>query len=255
MKVLYFSSTGNCIYVAKSLGSEALSIPELMKSGQLEIEDEIVGIVTPVYYGDLPQMVQKFIAKATIRTEYLFAIITYGSNPTSALKMAERRLRDAGLAPAYIGKVLMVDNYLDLFEIGAELEKKSPVEIDRQIGAVKADIENRKQQAVPSSLAVSIIGPAMRFYGRKRFAKPTAQSFTVSDDCIHCGICAKVCPADNITVDGGKPIFSDHCEICYACAHNCPKAAIHVPKEKSGLRFRNEHVKLAEIIAANNTGR
>ena len=146
-------------------------------------------------------------------------------------------------------------DYLDLFEIGAELEKKSPVEIDRQIGAVKADIENRKQQAVPSSLAVSIIGPAMRFYGRKRFAKPTAQSFTVSDDCIHCGICAKVCPADNITVDGGKPIFSDHCEICYACAHNCPKAAIHVPKEKSGLRFRNEHVKLAEIIAANNTGR
>ena len=40
MKVLYFTATGNCLYVAKQLGGELLSIPQLMKSGTFGIEDE-----------------------------------------------------------------------------------------------------------------------------------------------------------------------------------------------------------------------
>ena len=30
--------------------------------------------------------------------------------------------------------------------------------------------------------------------------KETALSYTVNDDCTRCGICAKVCPANNIRV-------------------------------------------------------
>ena len=67
---------------------------------------------------------------------------------------------------------------------------------------------------------------------------------------MRCGICAKVCPADNIEV-GDEVVFLDRCEACYACIQNCPQGALHLPTEKSPVRFRNEHVKLAEIIAAN----
>ena len=49
MKTLYFSSTGNCLYVAKCLGGECLSIPKLIKQGIYEIKDDVVGIVFPVY--------------------------------------------------------------------------------------------------------------------------------------------------------------------------------------------------------------
>ncbi len=38
MKTLYFSSTGNCLYVAKCLGGECLSIPKLIKRGIYEIK-------------------------------------------------------------------------------------------------------------------------------------------------------------------------------------------------------------------------
>lgn len=38
MKTLYFSSTGNCLYVAKCLGGECLSIPKLIKQGTYEIK-------------------------------------------------------------------------------------------------------------------------------------------------------------------------------------------------------------------------
>ena len=56
---------------------------------------------------------------------------------------------------------------------------------------------------------------------------------------------------DNITVDDDGVAFSDQCEVCYACLHNCPQNAIHMPVEASTARFRNEHVTLSDIIAAN----
>ena len=49
MKVLYFTGTGNSLYVAKRIGGELLSIPKLMKEEQFIIEDDIVGIICPVY--------------------------------------------------------------------------------------------------------------------------------------------------------------------------------------------------------------
>ncbi|MBO6040600.1 MAG: 4Fe-4S binding protein, partial [Oscillospiraceae bacterium] len=69
--------------------------------------------------------------------------------------------------------------------------------------------------------------------------------------CIRCGICARVCPANNITVSEEGVRFSDHCEVCYACLNNCPQNAIHLRREANTVRFRNEHVTLQEIIAAN----
>mgnify|MGYP006935980735 CR=1 FL=1 len=49
MKVCYFTATGNCLYVAKRIGSEALSIPQLMKQDRIELTDDAVGILCPVY--------------------------------------------------------------------------------------------------------------------------------------------------------------------------------------------------------------
>jgi len=44
--------------------------------------------------------------------------------------------------------------------------------------------------------------------------------------------------------------------VCYFtasgnCLYNCPQKAIHLKKEASEARFRNENVSLADIIAAN----
>ena len=46
MKVCYFTATGNCLYVAKRLGGELLSIPRLMRKGKIGIEDDAVGMVS-----------------------------------------------------------------------------------------------------------------------------------------------------------------------------------------------------------------
>lgn len=81
--------------------------------------------------------------------------------------------------------------------------------------------------------------------------KDTALGYMVNDKCVRCGVCAKVCPANNITVTETGVKFSDRCEVCYACLHNCPQNAIHLTKEANTVRFRNEHITLADIIKAN----
>ena len=87
--------------------------------------------------------------------------------------------------------------------------------------------------------------------GKALIDKNAAKKYIIDDSCILCGTCAKVCPANNIKVTD-KVIFGSNCEVCYSCIHNCPKRAIHLKNEKSVVRFRNEHIKLNEIIEANN---
>ena len=40
MKTLYYTSTGNNLYIAKQLGGELISIPQLMKKNEFDIEDD-----------------------------------------------------------------------------------------------------------------------------------------------------------------------------------------------------------------------
>ena len=55
MKTCYFTATGNSLYVARRIGGEALSIPKLMREDKIEIEDDVVGIVCPIYGGQMPR--------------------------------------------------------------------------------------------------------------------------------------------------------------------------------------------------------
>ena len=253
MKTLYFSATENSLYVAKRLGGELLSILALMKQGVHRVDDDAVGIVCPIYEGDVPKMVRSFIEQTEIHAGYFFIVCTYGFNATSGPIMAAKRLAAAGRVPDYVNKILMVDNFLPGFEIGAELKKEPGKQIDSHLDSIAADIKARQKKTIKNDLSSLVAGPMLRAFSKKGLSGDAAKHYLVNDNCVHCGICAKVCPADNITVSGSKPQFADRCEVCYACAHNCPKNAIHVPHERSAARFRNANITLPELIAANNT--
>lgn len=61
--VFYFTSTGNCLYVAREFDTKAKSIPQ-EKLGQ-KYQDESIGVVCPVYWNDVPPIVAEFLRKAT----------------------------------------------------------------------------------------------------------------------------------------------------------------------------------------------
>ena len=87
--LFYFTATGNCLYVARKLENQILSIPQELKKENLHYKDEKIGIVTPVYAGELPQIVRKFIEQAHFDTDYFYMILTYGKSDSVATIWSE----------------------------------------------------------------------------------------------------------------------------------------------------------------------
>lgn len=93
MTVLYFSSTGNCLYVAKEIGGEKYMIPKLISEGKYKIKDEAVGIVVPVYGLCVPPFIMNFIESLEVECDYWFAITTYGFSQVQFVGSLKRRER------------------------------------------------------------------------------------------------------------------------------------------------------------------
>ena len=223
-----------------------------MRQETISIEDEAIGIVCPVYNVEFPMMVREFIRRADIHTDYFFVVFTYGEGIGEAFAHAKLAAEGAGLSLSYVNAIQMVDNFIPYFDMQEQIERLPEKNVEGQIEKLLADIAARKKvRATIMEETKAMMRQYHQTLAETWLRKDTALSYTVNDSCIHCGICARSCPANNITVSKDGVKFADHCEVCYACLHNCPKHAIHMPLEKGTTQFRNEHVTLDDIIESN----
>ena len=56
--VFYFTGTGNSLYVAKQVEENPISTPQVMGKSRLDFTAERIGIVTPIYGHEMPEMVK-----------------------------------------------------------------------------------------------------------------------------------------------------------------------------------------------------
>ncbi|MFZ5967413.1 MAG: EFR1 family ferrodoxin [Bacillota bacterium] len=247
MKIFYFTGTGNNLYVAKRIGCEYYSIPKLLKEGRFEFEDEKIGIVFPVYFLSVPKIVEEFLNKVKLKSKYIFAVATYGGFSGAATRHLLEIGKRNGIEFSYINEILMVDNYLPMYDINEELKKEPKKKIEENLAQIIKDIEAEKKYINKRSAVMKII----RFLAQSQNKGQFEKNFYVENNCNGCSVCEKVCPVDNIKVDE-KPIFKNNCQTCLACIHLCPQNAIRLKKEKSKARFMNKNVSLKEIIEAND---
>lgn len=251
MKILYFTGTGNCLSVAKRFDAERLSVPQMIKNNIYQIEDDVVGIIYPVYAISIPDIVREYLSKCKIKANYVFVIATYGFTDCGSLHEMKKLLEANGNKADYYNSLLMVDNYLPFFDIETQLAKLKEKNIENNLNKiveeVNAKIKKEENCGWLNNLASSIGHNVV-----KQIEKHTPKMFYVNEECISCGVCKKICPVSNITQEEkGKPIFGNNCESCLACIHNCPQNAIQIKTQRSAKRFRNENVSLNEIIESN----
>ncbi|MFT8351894.1 EFR1 family ferrodoxin [Clostridium saccharoperbutylacetonicum] len=251
MKIFYFTATGNSLYVAKKIGGELYSIPQMIKAGEYEFEDEAIGFVFPCHGFGMAKIVSNFIKKSKFKADYFFAIMTYGAKPFSGLRHIELVAKESGIKFNYTNEILMVDNFLSAFKMEEEIINKKPEDIDERLNKIIADITNRRKSLVTKGATSNLLSKCCRGLADKLSNNFAAKRFIVNDNCTSCKICEKVCPANNIKVEN-KPKFLSRCETCLACIHHCPQNAIHMKSEKSKARFINQNVKLKELIDSNN---
>ncbi len=250
MKIFYFTATGNSLYVAKKVGGELISIPQALKNNTLTFEDEKIGIIFPCYGLSTPKIVREFIEKVTLKSPYIFTILTYGNTIANACAHFSKYAKKHNINIVYANSLLMVDNYLPIFDI--EKQKLREKNIDYNLNKLISDINNNtKKIHSGTSLDALLTNSGSKLL--PLFTSP--KKFLVTDDCIFCKTCVKVCPRQNISIDkekGIKPNYGSNCEFCLSCINLCPKKAIKLKKEKNPeARFKNEHITVKEIIDSN----
>lgn len=250
--LFYFTATGNSLYVAKKLSEKPISIPQIMNSDTEAFSDETIGIVCPVYAGDVPKMVKRFLRDTRFDTDYFYVILTYGLDESDSPEFLYRECEKYGLYIDYIDTVKMVDNYLPAFDM--DEEKKLDKNEDEQIAAVLKNISERKRQ-IPVATPEGIkLHKKVALMNKLTPSFNNGKQIEVSDLCVGCGICSRVCPIGNFYIEDGKAKRkSQTCEFCLSCIHNCPQKAIKLKKAEKNpnARYRNEHIPLKEIIRAN----
>ena len=152
----------------------------------------------------------------------------------------------------YITSILMVDNYLPVFDMAEQMGMDKHVE-EQLTAAVQA--VSRRERGIPEATEEGRkLHAQVAAMNREQPAFNDGSQITVLEGCIGCGVCRSVCPVGNFYLEGGKARRKQTtCEFCLVCAQNCPQKAIglSMADKNPKARYRNPHISLQEIIDAN----
>jgi ferredoxin len=248
---LYFSGTGNTHYVAHYLAHKVQHLPVEIVLQPVEQQPaatlvgfDLLVLGFPVYACDSPTLLHPYIEQLTPgagRGALVFC--TKGAWAGNAVSRNLERLARRGYVPlggtsvgmpgsdglAFIGK--------DSWMARAALRK----DYDHLVTADR--LAERMEQVLtgllagtpvehfrcPRSRRIGVLLVDWLWAAVYRWAEGYLRRRFWSDErCIGCGLCARICPVDNIKVVQGHARFQDHCALCMRCIHACPQEAIQI---------------------------
>jgi ferredoxin/flavodoxin len=235
--IYYFSATGNSLAAAQELAlrldaGDPISIPgSLINTDpyQATRNANAVGFVFPVQRATIPQMLRGFIEAMPISpNQYYFAVSTYSLFGSNEFWDIDELLGSKGALLNSAAGIRMMGN-VGLTNPSSATISRRLEQMRTRIAEIALAVSNRQENYFPR--ANKLLGSAVRSFTERR-RKNIA--FNVGKHCRHCGICALVCPAHNISIPSNgsgqaAPVRSDKCEACLACVHWCPAGAIGTP--------------------------
>jgi ferredoxin len=258
--IYYFTGTGNSLAVARRLAG-ALGAPppqpmvRLLDATEVATDAGTVGLVYPVHHwgpADLALRVARLLRPQD--GAYVFAVATYGNHSGRAFQDLDRALRARGHGLDAGFHVRTVQNYVPVFQVPeAEVLRAilsgTDAQVDRIATVVKARGRGEREHWWWR--------PSVRTYylSSKTGLHDKDRHFAVTDGCDSCGVCAQVCPAGNVVLDGGRPVWQHRCEQCFACINWCPMGAIEWGASTRGMgRYHHPDVTVEDMVDQRASG-
>jgi ferredoxin len=261
--IYYFTGTVNSLAAAKKVAAglgdtELVPVASLQGTGEDILPGaDRVGIVCPVYFSGLPVLVAEFAGRLDLSgSAYTFALLTLGgSGGASTLRQLSLILSKRpgrGLDAGFMIK--MPGNYILMYGSPTGNKRDRVLSAaDTRLEMVVASIKRGDKQ-----MPFSLFGGLIHHLLYPRFAAGVHERdtvFSVSDACTSCGTCKDICPAGNIDLVDGRPVWKHRCELCCGCIHLCPAKAIQAGKKTSGrARYHNPEVSVAELKGQRGEG-
>ncbi len=251
--IYWFSGTGNSLAVAAAL-AENLADAELVPVAEAVSNPpeaaEIVGIVCPVYAWGPPALVAHFIRKMKVLPgSYIFAVMTCAGSPGGAPLILRRLLQRRGFDLHAAWAVRMPENFPPLGSAPAPGKQAGLIaEADKKVAQIAAALQTCPRGHYETSgafwrLLGRAVHPAFRSFLRCR----ADRFFRADSRCNGCGVCAGVCPVQNIEMVDGRPRWKGRCEQCYACFHWCPQQAVQYGRSARVRRYHHPRISCRDI--------
>ena len=245
--IYYFSGTGNNLALSKQLAQElentdVLSITSLLTNKTIPSCYDRIGFVAPSYYLHVPPIVGEALKNLVIeKDKIIFSIIGCGGNRGHAVEDIRELLLASNCninyefiviypgsyilsynaSPKWYQSIVINHSYKKIKKIASIININSPdIKLNKSF-LYNPKLEPRLQESI------------------KNYATNVSK-YTVSDECILCETCKKICPAQNISISDGKVTFDSNCQQCMACIQFCPKHAIDMDNI-SAKRKRYHH--------------
>jgi len=251
-----YTGTGNSLWAAQTLAA-SLGDAEVVgmarhPDGPVRPTADAVGLVFPVHMWGSPRRPLELGRRLELApAAYLFAVAVNAGQVSRTLVQLSEELSARGLR-LYAGYSLeMPSNYIPWGGPGPAEE------MERRFAAAReklAGIAERTARRDPGPIERGPLWQRVVFTGLHKLSfgqVPTMdRSFFADERCNGCGVCVRVCPAQNVRIVDGKPRWSGRCEQCLACLQWCPAKALQHGKKTAGYeRYHHPEVRLADVVA------
>jgi ferredoxin len=254
--IYFYTGTGNSLWTARKL-SEILGNTELIPitlagEGLIHSDSENIGLIFPVHIWGLPLRVVEFLNRlSTDSAKYHFAVAVNAGQVAATLIQLKTLLQNKNINLSSGFSISMPSNYIPWSgAIAQEKQQKKFKESLDKISRIAASIRAKKENPPEQGPAWQNIFFSAIYRLSSPYIPTMDKSFLIDEKCTSCGICEKICPAQNILTINGKPTWQHHCEQCLACIQWCPEKAIQFGRGTTKKkRYHHPEIKLSDMLA------
>jgi len=234
MLTLYFSGTGNTEWLARrfaqAMQSPCHSIEEQLDYPALLAQHDTICVAYPIYGSRVPMMMREFAQQHSehLAGKQLVILVTQlifsGDGARAFMDFFPK-----GHARAIYAEHFLMPNNVCNFAL---LRKTSAKKTARQLRRAEQKIKRIAADLQAGRVRLRGFSTWAKFWGAFQgnawpaMEAKAMRSVKISADCVQCGLCVKVCPMTNLSLEDNMIVQHERCTVCYRCINLCPKQAI-----------------------------